>query len=145
MDDAPSENPKSCSMAVSPFPSRPPNTRYRTAIPAVPKATTVNPITAPLEKATRRAAARLVVAANVVRTAAPVAVRIPTQPASAESDAPTRKLTPVRNAFSGRENTSTRNMMATKPASTVYSVLRNAMAPARMSAAIRCMTSVPGS
>ena len=115
------------------------------ATPDVPSATTVSPITAPLENATLNAGARPVVAANVVRTAAPVAVRIPTQPAIADKDEPIRKLTPVRSAFSGRNRTRITNISPTNPASTVYSVRRKAIAPERINAAIRCITSVPGS
>ena len=83
-------------------------------------------------------------AAWVVRTAAPVAVRMPIQPAEADSSAPTRKLTAVSSEFPGRKSQSTRNMTATKPASTVYSVRRNAIAPVRIRAAMRCIRSVPG-
>ena len=114
-------------------------------MPSVPSATTVRPITAPLEKATRSALERLVVAACVVRTAALVAVRMPIHPAPADSRAPTRKAMPVSHESPGRNATRITNMMATKPARTVYSVRRKAMAPARMSAAIRCILSVPGS
>ena len=105
----------------------------------------MSPMTAPLENATRRAADRLVVAAKVVRTAAPVAVRMPIQPAQADRMAPTRKLTPIISEFWGRKNTRMMNMTPTNPASTVYSVFRKAMAPVRMRPAMRCMTSVPGS
>ena len=84
-------------------------------------------------------------AAFVVRTAAPVAVRMPIHPAVAENTAPTRKLTPVNRPFRGRNKTRMTNMMLTNPASTLYSVRRNAIAPARISAAMRCIVSVPGS
>ena len=109
-------------------------------MPRVPRATTVRPITAPLEKATRRALERLVLAACVVRTAAPVAVRIPTHPALADSNAPTRNAIAVNPE---RKAQSTTNITTTKPDKTVYSVFRNAIAPLRMSAAIRCICSVP--
>ena len=114
-------------------------------MPRVPRATTVRPMTAPLENATRRAPARLVRAAAVVRTAAPVAVRMPTQPAVAERSAPTRKLTPTRSESPGRNSTRTPNMTTTNTARTLYSVCRKAIAPRRMRAAICCMRSVPAS
>ena len=84
-------------------------------------------------------------AAWVVRTAALVAVCMPIQPAVADSTAPARNATPVNNALPGSNVTSTMNMTPTKPASTVYSVFRNAIAPLRISAAMRCIRSVPGS
>ena len=114
-------------------------------MPRVPRATTVRPMTAPLENATRRAPARLVCAAAVVRTAAPVAVLMPTQPAVADRSAPTRKLRPTRNESPGRNSTRTPNMTTTNPARTLYSVWRKAIAPRRMSAAICCMRSEPAS
>ena len=114
-------------------------------MPRVPRATTVRPMTAPLENATRRAPARLVCAAAVVRTAAPVAVRMPTHPAVADSSAPTRKLTPTSSESPGRNSTRTPNMTTTNTARTLYSVRRKAMAPRRMRAAICCMRSEPAS
>ena len=114
-------------------------------MPSVPSATTVNPITAPLENATRNALERLEVAACVVRTAALVAVCMPTHPAVAERTAPARNATPVNSALPGSSSTSATNMTPTKPANTVYSVFKKAIAPLRISAAMRCIRSVPGS
>ena len=105
----------------------------------------MSPMTAPLEKATRNAAERLVCAAAVVRTAAPVAVRMPTHPAVADNTAPTRKLTPTHRASPGRNVTRMMNMIATKSASHWYSVRKKAIAPLRISAEICCIFSVPAS
>ena len=52
MDDAPKERPKSAAAADCPSPFNPPYRKYSTAMPSVPSATTVIPITAPLENAT---------------------------------------------------------------------------------------------
>ena len=145
MDDAPSDIPSSDPTADGPRPSRPPYSQYRRAMPRVPRATTVRPMTAPLENATRRAPARLVRAAAVVRTAAPVAVRMPIHPAVADRSAPTRKLTPTRKELPGRNRTRTPNMTTTNTARTLYSVRRKAIAPRRIRAAICCMRSVPAS
>ena len=114
-------------------------------MPNVPSATTVKPMTEPLENAIRRAEAKLERAAWVVRTAAAVAVRIPIHPAVADKHAPTRKAIAVDRPDRGKNRASTINMIATKPASTVYSTRRNAIAPLRMSAAMRCIRSSPGS
>ena len=65
--------------------------------------------------------------------------------ATADNDEPIRKLTPVRKAFSGRNRTRITNINPTNPASTVYSVRRKAIAPERINAEMRCITSVPGS
>ena len=81
----------------------------------------------------------------MVRTAAPVAVRIPTHPAVADNAAPTRKLIPTRSGLPGKNATRMTNTTATKIARTLYSVFRNAMAPLLMSAAICCMRSEPAS
>ena len=95
-------------------------------MPSVPSATTVNPMTAPLEKATRRAAAKAVVAAWVVRTAAPVAVRIPTQPAVAERPAPARKLTPMRHLGLGKLVACALALACTAGCGTIAGTLGNA-------------------
>ena len=114
-------------------------------MPKVPRATAVSPITAPLENATRRAAARLERAACVVRTAALVAVCIPIQPAKAEAIAPRRKLRAINQPPAGSRKARAANITTTNPARVVYSTRRKAMAPCRICAAMRCIFSVPGS
>ena len=63
---------------------------YRMVTPSRPIPTTVAPITAPLEKAIRRAGLRPCIAAAAVRTLARTATLMPMKPAVAEHMAPAR-------------------------------------------------------
>ncbi len=116
--------------------------------PSTPSPTTERPITSPPEKATLRAAPKLVRAALVVRTLALVATLMPMKPASAEHNAPTMNGTTISHeAFSWIPlTTPSRTATAmTKTASTRYSRARNARAPSAMLAAISCISGVPSS
>ena len=87
MDEAPNEKPKIGSIQRS-IPITLSKTIERMQIPRSPSPTTVNPMTAPLLKATPSAFEMLDFAASVVRTALCVDTRMPTNPASALENAP---------------------------------------------------------
>ncbi len=87
------------------------------------------PMTAPPEKATCRAAGRLLRAALVVRMLAAVATRMPKNPDSAEQKAPNTNASETSRTGPWLMAASTHATTMTKTASTLYSRRRNAMAP----------------
>ena len=94
--------------------------------------TTVMPMTAPPLKATSRAGARPMRAAAVVRTLAFVATRMPAQPATADATAPSTKeraMSGLRASSPSLAKARSTATMTTKPARTLYSARRKAMAP----------------
>ncbi len=99
-------------------------------------------MTVPEENASSSAPERPVRAACVVRTAARVAVCIPIHPASAEAKAPHTKATAFCQVRAVPMMIAT---TTTKTASTLYSVFRNAIAPAWIWRAIFFLRSVPSS
>merc|ERR1712000_182923 len=106
--------------------------------PKRPSPTTQNPITAPPEKATRRAALRpSLSAAWVVRVLASVATIIPTQPAVADKRAPAIKqpatLIPSVSSVRVEDAENIKRRIAatqnTKPVRYLYSVIRKERDP----------------
>ena len=101
-------------------------------IPRIPNPTTLIPMTEPPLNATIRALFKLSRAACVVRVFAAVATRIPKKPASPLQSAPIKNDRPTRlvpcEAFPHTSNAATAK---TKIAKTLYSRVKNAMAPSR--------------
>ena len=119
----------------------------RTLRPKTPKPTTPSPITDPPENAISNAFPRLSLAALVVRTFALVATFIPIKPASPEKIAPNinEKATRYEDVSLLAVNANNRATTITKMDNTLYSALRNAIAPSAMFVAIRPIFSVPTS
>ena len=112
--------------------------------------TTVIPITAPLKKATRRAAFSPRIALAAVRPLARTATLMPMNPAAAEQIVPARYAIAVLGMSSSLEYQSTKthtaaNTITMKGTSTTYSRRRKAYAPSRMASPMRLMWAFPSS
>mmetsp|Transcript_32780 Transcript_32780/g.71469 ORF Transcript_32780/g.71469 Transcript_32780/m.71469 type:complete len:219 (-) Transcript_32780:120-776(-) len=126
----------------------------KTDTPSRPRPTTTNPITAPPEKATRRAALRpCLSAAWAVRALASVATTMPHQPAKAERRAPAMKQPATRMPSVRSTRVEERvNMMirihatqVTKAVRYLYSVIKKDLEPAAMESESFCIFSLPRS
>ena len=149
MEEAPIEKPVTTLSAVARLSGKTTllKSRKRPPRPSSARPTTVMPMTAPPLKATLSALGRLSRAAKVVRTLASVATFMPAQPAAPLATAPTTKAAAMNGLWFSPLMLASASRMATpttKPASTVYSRLRKAIAPSWMRAAISTISGSPG-
>ena len=150
MDEAPIAKPETnvimyCIVSTFICCENPPYKEKSVNSPNIPRPTTFMPITAPPLNATFSAELRPVLAASVVLWFARVATRIPSTPAKALHKAPTTKDKATHSVLLDkliqyRSIATTR----TKTAKTLYSLLRNAVAPSRIASPISCIFSLPG-